>query len=181
MLNKLGAILLVAGLILPYRYDVTPITGAWKQAATALVVGLPMLAAIVYALHVLVPALARFHARYSGALHGLLRALYFILVGSYLLGALQSGGTRADRLFPLMAIALTGSLVAWQQGRGTKALRLPLLLLAIVGLPLVTNLLGGLHTGDLRFGAWIFTAGYALAATLEVRDLRGAGRVTHGG
>ena len=65
-----------------------------------------MLGAIAYSLQVLVPPLARFHARYSGALR----------------------------------------LVAWQQQRGTKALRLPLLL-AIVGLPLVTYFLGGRHGG----------------------------------
>jgi hypothetical protein len=138
-----------------------------------------VLAALAYALHVLLPPLARFHERYGAALHGALRALYFILVGGYLVGAVKGGID--DRLFPLLAVALTGALLWWQQRRGTKAQRLPLLLLIVVGLPAINYFLGGFDTKDLKVGAWVFTAGYLLAVWLEVKDLRRAPPVTHGG
>ena len=181
MLKRLAAVLLLVGLCLPYSCDARPITAVWADAETILMVGIPVLVSVAYALHVLVPALARFHERNGAALHGVFRATYLVLAGAYLSFALHKEGEHADRFHAVIAIALTAAVLWWQQRRGTKAQRLPLLLLVIVGLPEVLYFLSGIHTHDLKIGGWIFTVGYLLAVGLEGRDLRGAPRVTPGG
>ncbi len=181
MLKRLAAVLLLVGLSLPYSCDARPVTVVWADPETIVMVGIPVLVTVAYALHVLVPALARFHERHGAALHGIFRAIYLVLAGAYLSFALHKGEEHADRFHAGVAIALTAAVLWWQQRRGSKAQRLPLLLLVIVGLPEVLYFLSGLHAHDLKIGGWMLTAGYLVAVGMEARDLQGAPRVASGG
>ena len=181
MLRKLGAVLLMVGLCLPYGCDFRPITGVWHAELTVgLFDGLPMLALIAYALHAFLPAIARFHERNGPMLHGVLRALYFVILGGYLWEVADQG----DSWFGMSAAAATtGALLLWQQRRGTKAQRLPLLLLTAAGVPAVYYFAGFTFSGGdgLQIGGWVLTAGYAVAVVAEVLALRGAPPIQHGG
>jgi ABC-type amino acid transport system permease subunit len=177
MLKRLAAVLLLVGLCLPYGCDARPITAVWADPETILMVGIPVLVTVAYALHVLLPALARFHERNGAAFHGIFRAAYLMLAGAYLYFAVHKEGEHADKFHALVALVVTAGLLWWQQRRGTKAQRLPLLLLVIVGLPEVLYFLSAMHAHDVDVGAYVFTAGYLLAVGLEVRDLRGAPRI----
>lgn len=179
MLKKLAAALLLLGLALPYAFGVRPITSAWDGVEPALMVGIPVLIAMAYVLHTLLPPLARFHERNGPALHGLFRVVYFVLAGMYVHAGI--GGESDGWVSWVAAVVVTGGLLYWSQGRGTKAQRLPLLLLVVVGLPAVSYYLSWLHTGDLQAGGWVFTAGWVLAVAGEVGGLRGAAKVAHGG
>ena len=81
----------------------------------------------------------------------------------------------------LVALAVTGALLYWGQGRGTKAERLPLLLLICAGIPTIAYFLDAAHAGELRYGGWVFTVGYLVAAAGEVQGLRAAPKISHGG
>lgn len=182
MLRKVGAILLVVGLCLPYGCDTTPVTilwTSWSEPAQLVFLGVPILLAIAYVLHVFVPPLARFHERNGPALHGVFRAVFFGLAGGYLASALN--GEADARWFWGAALLASGALLYWQQQRGSKAERLPLLLLVAVGIPAVGYFLVLLDAGAFKVGAWVLTAGYLVAVVAEVRALRGAARITHGG
>ena len=182
LLKKFAAVLLLAGLGLPYGCDARPITvlwTSWSDPGTLFALGIPVLAALAYGLHSLLPPLARFHERHGAGLHGILRAMFFLLAGAYLTSGLEGKGD--DFPFWLIALLFSGGLLYWQQQRGTKAQRLPLLLLTIVGVPAVyygTALLG---KGGLQYGGWVFTVGYVAAVAAEVLGLRGTQPVTHGG
>jgi hypothetical protein len=179
MLKRLAAALLLVGLALPYAFGVRPLAGAWDGIGSSLMVGIPMLIAVAYVLHTCLPPLARFHERNGPALHGLFRVVYFVLAGMYVRDGID--GRRDDWVFWVTALVVTGGLLYWSQGRGTKAQRLPLLLLVVVGLPAVSYCLSALDTGDLQAGGWVFTAGWVLAVAGEVAGLRGAPAVSHGG
>jgi len=179
MLKRLAAALLLVGLALPYAVGARPLTGAWDGLESSLMIGIPVLITIAYALHTFLPPLARFHERNGPALHGLFRVVYFVLAGMYVHDGID--GESDGWVFWVAALVVTGGLLYWSQGRGTKAQRLPLLLLVVVGLPAVYYCLSGLHTGDLQAGGWVFTAGWALAVAAEVAGLRGAAKVAHGG
>jgi hypothetical protein len=179
MFKKLAAALLLVGLVLPYSCGVAPLVGVWDDVESALMVGIPVIMAVAFALHTVVPALARFHERNGPALHGLLRVIYLVLAGMYAHAALK---TEEDAWpFWVAALVVTGSVLYWSQGRGTKAQRLPLLLLAIAGLPTVAYFASGIPSGGLEVGAWVFTAGWLLAVGAEVNGLRGKPQVSHGG
>jgi len=181
MLKKIGAALVAVGLFLPYSPDVRVIASVWHNAAEVLFQGFPVLLAFVYALHTFVPPLARFHQRLGQALHGSLRMVYFVLVGAYLATA-AAGRADWPALGPVLAaLVITGGLLYWGQGRGTKAERLPLLLLIAGGVPLIAYFIETLHAGALAYGGWVFTAGYVLALAGEVQGLRAAPRIAHGG
>jgi ABC-type amino acid transport system permease subunit len=177
MLKRISAVLLLVGLGLPYGCDTRPITAVWAEPEVILMIGIPVLVTVAYALHVLLPALARFHERHGAVLHGIFRAAYLLLAGAYLFFAIRKEGEHADKFHALVALVLTAALLWWQQRRGTKAQRLPLLLLVIVGLPEVLYFLSAMHAHDVDIGGYLFTAGYLLAVGLEVRDLRGAPRI----
>lgn len=180
MLRKLGAALLVVGLCLPYGCDVRPITGVWSEPdLSSLFVGIPVLLLIAYALHAFLPAIARFHERHGPMLHGVFRAVYFVLLGGYVMDAPDNDAWP----YLIAAAAVTGALLLWQQRRGTKAQRLPLLLLTAAGVPVVYYFAGFTFSdGDgLRIGGWILSAGYAVAVVAEVLTLRGAPPIQHGG
>lgn len=180
MLKKLAAVALLVGLCLPYTCDIRPITGAWDDLAGAIGIGIPVLIGVAYSLHVLLPPLARFHERHGAMLHGLFRMVYFVLAGYYLADATGDATTARDRLAVVAGLVVTGALLYWEQQRGTKAQRLPLLLLLVFGIPAVSYFLSTVP-GGVQIGAWVVTAAYALAVALEVRDLAGAAPVTHGG
>jgi hypothetical protein len=182
LVRRAAAVLLLAGLVLPYSCDARPITvlwSSWDDLATLFTVGIPVLVALAYGLHRLVPALARFHERNGAALHGLFRAVFFLLAGAYLMRGLE----RRDKDFPswLISLLFCGGLLVWQQQRGTKAQRLPLLLLTIVGLPALYYASALVPDGGMQYGGWVFTLGYVAAVAAEVVALRAAPPVTHGG
>src|SRR2546427_13234437 len=99
LLKKLAAVLLLVGLALPYGCDARPITvlwSSWDDLALLFTVGVPVLAAIAYGLHALLPALARFHERHGAGLHGIFRAVFFLLAGAYLMRGLQGKDDRSE-------------------------------------------------------------------------------------
>jgi len=180
MLKKLAAVVLLAGLVLHHSCGVSPLTGVWQGVATTIMFGIPVLATIAYALHQLLPALARFHERHGAALHGFFRAVCFVLLGVYLGVALNDDAERRTRLATVVTLGITIVLLVWQQSRATKAQRLPLLLLTVVGVGAIYAFAD--YVGDgLQYGGWVFTAGWLLAVGTEVNGLRGAPQVSHGG
>jgi hypothetical protein len=179
MLKKLAAALLLVGLALPYGGGVRPLTGVWDGLEPGLMIGIPLVITVAYVLHTFLPPLARFHERNGPALHGVFRVVYFVLAGMYVHDGID--GESDGWVFWVAALVVTGGLLYWSQGRGTKAQRLPLLLLVIVGLPAVSYCLITLDTGGLQAGGWMFTAGWVLAVGAEVAGLRGAPAVSHGG
>ena len=181
MLRKLGAALVAVGLFLPYSPDIRVISSVWHNAAEVLFQGFPVLLAFVYVLHTFAPPLARFHERHGQALHGALRMVYFVLVGAYLATATAE---RADwpALGPVLAaLVVTGGLLYWGQGRGSKTERFPLLLLIAGGVPTIAYFIETLRAGALAYGGWVFTAGYLLAVVGEVQASRAAPKIAHGG
>lgn len=181
MLKRVAALLLLAGLCLPYACDVRPITGVWHELPGILFVGIPVLATLIYVFHTLVPPLAAFHERHAGLLHGIFQVVYFGLVGGYLAFAVTKRSDWPNALCTATALVVTGFLIVWQQRRGTKAARLPLLLLTAVGVPEVAYLVTFLTAGGLQVGGWIFTAGWVLAVLAEYLTLRAAPIIAHGG
>jgi len=180
MFKKTLAVLLLAGLVLPYSCDTSPILGSWDGALTTAMFGVPVLVTIAYALHQLLPALARFHERHGAALHGLFRAICLVLWGVYL-GALLGEHTETRDLIALsITLLVAAALLIWQQGRGTKAQRVPLLLLTIAGLGAVYAFAWFVGR-ELAYGGWFVTAAWLLAVGAEVNGLQGASRVEHGG
>jgi hypothetical protein len=171
MLKKLAALTLLVGLCLPYGCDIRPITGVWHDIPTILLLGLPVAATIIYALHTLVPVLAAFNERHARTLHGIFRLVYFALIGGYLAFAVTKREGWPGLIETAVALVVTGVLAVWPQARGTKAARLPLLLLTGVGVPAVAYLVGFLREGALQMGGWVFSAGWILAVLAEVQVL----------
>lgn len=179
MLRKLAAALVLAGLCLPYACDVRPVAGVWDSAAHVGLLGVPVLAALLYVLGELVPPFAGALERHGPAAHGVLRAVFLLLASAYLVSAIQGEAGAPQRLGTAAALLVTGGLLVWQQGRGTKGQRVPLLLLAILGIPVVQ--LPVVLEFDLKTGGWLVTAGWALAVLEEMRLLRATPPIVHGG
>jgi hypothetical protein len=171
MLKKLGALALLAGLCLPYGCDVRPITGVWQDVTMVLLLGVPVLATVVYALHALVPAVAAFHERLGRPLHSAFRIVYFALIGGYLAFAVTRRDGWPGPIDAAAALVVTGVLILWQQNRGTAAARLPLLVLTTVGVPAVAYLVAFLREGGLQIGGWVFSVGWVLAVVSEAAVL----------
>jgi hypothetical protein len=180
MLKKLAAVILLVGLVLPHSCGVRPLVGAWDGIGTAIMFGIPVLVTIAYALHQLAPAIARFHERRGAALHGLFRAVCLVLLGVYLGAALGDDAEPRSRIAVAVSFVVASALLIWQQGRGTKTQRLPLLLLTIVGVAALYAFVSWVGAG-LQYGGWVFTAGWLLAVGAEADGLRGAAVVEHGG
>src|SRR3989454_1210961 len=163
MLKKIGAVLLAVGLFLPYTPGNRIVTGLFQDIPTILFQGVPVLITIAYVLHSFVPPLAQFHQRYGQGLHGLFRVVFFVLAGAYLAMSLakEHAGWPAH-FHVIVALVVTGGLLYWGQGRGTKAERLPLLLLICAGVPTIAYFLDAVHAGELMYGGWVFTAGGGL-------------------
>lgn len=179
MLRKIAAALVLVGLCLPYACDVRPITGVWDSLVDAGMLGIPVLAALLYVLREFLPPLAAALERRGPAVHGALRAVFLLVAGAFLFSAIQEKADAGDRIGVAVALLLTGTLLVWQQGRGTKAQRVPLLLLAILGLPVIDVLV--ILKLDLEAGGWMVTAGWALAVVEEFRLLRVTPLIAHGG
>jgi hypothetical protein len=179
MLKKLAALTLLVGLCLPYGCDIRPITGVWHDLPTILLLGLPVLAAVIYALHTLVPLLAAFHERHARTLHGVFRVVYFALLGGFLAFAVTKREGWPGPIETAAALVVTGVLAVWQQHRGTTAARLPLLLLTVAGVPEVAYLVGFLRDGTLQVGGWVFSAGWVLAVLVESQVLAVAPQHPH--
>src|SRR5258705_81966 len=170
MLKRIAAVLLLVGLVLPHSCDVRPVLGAWDGVATTLMFGVPVLVTIAYALHQLVPALAAFHERHGAALHGFFRAVCLVLLGVYVGVALGDDVESRLRIATAASFVVTGALIYWQQSRGTKAQRLPLLLLTIVGVATIYAFVGGVGDG-LQYGGWVFRAAWLRAVGAEATAL----------
>jgi hypothetical protein len=179
--RKLAALALLVGLCLPYACTVRPITGVWHDFPSILFVGMPVIAALIYGLHTLLPLLARFHDRHARTLYAVFRIVYFGLAGGYLAFAVTKRQNWPGPIETAVALVVTGVLFVWQQDRGTRSVRLPLLLLTVVGVPAVAFLVGFLRSGDLQIGGWVLTAGWALAVVAEMQVLSAAPVVAHGG
>jgi hypothetical protein len=179
-LKKLAAVALLAGLVLHHSCGVSPLIGVWQGLATTIMFGIPVLATIAYALHQLLPALARFHERHGPALHGLFRAVCLVLLGVYVGAALDDDAEQRARIATAVTFAITIGLLVWQQSRATKAQRLPLLLLTIVGVGAIDAFVNYVGEG-MQYGGWVFTAGWLLAVGTEATGLRGTPPVSHGG
>jgi uncharacterized protein (DUF983 family) len=179
MLLKLAAAVVLTGLCLPYAGDVRPVAGIWGSPASAALLGVPMLAAVLYVFRELVPPVARAFDGHGPAAHGVLRVTFIVLAATVLLKAIQADATPSQRLGIAVALLLAGGVLAWQQGRGTTAQRVPLLLLAIVGIPVVG--LAVVRQFELQPGGWILTGGWALAVLEEMRLLRATPAIGHGG
>src|SRR2546425_9586251 len=181
MLKKIGAVLLAVGLFLPYTPGNRIVTGLFQDIPTILFQGVPVLITIAYVLHSFVPPLAQFHQRYGQGLHGLFRVVFFVLAGAYLAMSLakEHAGWPAH-LHVIVALVVTGGLLYWGQGRGTKAERLPLLLLICAGVPTIAYFLDAVHAGELMYGGWVFTAGDVVAAGGGGQGVRAAAQRAHG-
>jgi hypothetical protein len=171
MLKKVAALILLVGLCLPYGCDIRPITGVWHDVPTILLLGLPVLATVIYVLHTLLPILAAFHERHARTLHGIFRVVYFVLVGGYLAFAVTKRDGWPGLIETAIALVVTGVLAVWQQHRGTAAARLPLLLLTVAGVPEVAYLVGFLRDGSLQIGGWVFSGGWVVAVIAEAMVL----------
>ena len=174
--------LLAVGPWLPGSFGVRPVTFLVQDASGFVTVGIPILFAFAYAATTLAPPLARRAARDGRALHGVLRAVFFIFVGLSLGAALADPGhtSASDWAARVLAVVLGAGLVYWTQGRGTKAQRVPLLLLAIFGLAAVA-VLWNFPLREWQYGAWTLLAGYIAAVVSEVAVLRPAPTFAHGG
>src|SRR2546428_12349133 len=164
MLKKIGAVVLAVGLFLPYTPGNRIVTGLFQDIPTILFQGVPVLITIAYVLHSFVPPLAQFHQRHGQGLHGLFRVVFFVLAGAYLgMSLAKEHPGWPLPLHVIVALAVTGALLYWEQGRGTKAERLPLLLLICAGVPTIAYFLDTLRRGELMYGGWVFTAGRIVA------------------
>jgi hypothetical protein len=181
MLKKLAAAILAVGLCLPYGCDVRPISGVWHDVPTILFLGIPVIATVIYVLHTLVQPLAAFHERYGQRLHAVLRIVYFGLAGGYLAFAVTRREGWPGLIAAAAALVVTGGALTWQQGRGTKATRVPLLLLLCAGVPEIAFLVDFLREGGLQTGGWVYTAGWLLALFGETQVLKVQPTIAHGG
>jgi hypothetical protein len=172
MLKKFAALMLAAGLCLPYGCDVRPITGVWHDVSTILFLGLPVVASVAYVIHTLVPAVAGFHERHGRVLHAILRILFFGLAGGYLAFAVTKREGWPGLIATAAALVITGGSFTWQRGRGTRATRLPLLLLLCAGVAEIAFLVEFLKAGELQAGGWIYTAGWLVAVFAETQVLK---------
>lgn len=179
MLKKVAAGLLLLGLLLPYSCNTRPILGAWDDLPTVMMLGIPVILAVAYALVALLPAFVRFQDRHGRELHALGRAVFLALWGAYLYAGLK--GESDGPVVWLTPLVVTGALLVWQQQRGTKTERLQLLRLTIVGLPALLYLVSGLVSGGLQIGAWVVTAGWVLGVVAELETLQRAPKVAHTG
>lgn len=179
MLKKIAAGLLLLGLALPYSCGARPVAVAWDDLPTVMLIGIPIIAVLAYAVVALLPAAARFQERHGRVMHAGGRAIFLALWGAYLYGGLKGDSEGpAQWIVPLV---LTAALLYWQQQRGTKTERLQLLRLSVAGLPVLTYLVGGLISGGLQIGAWVLTAGWLLGVVAEVQTLQASPKVTHSG
>src|SRR5260370_5301578 len=106
MFKKLAAGLMLVGLALPYSCGARPVVVAWDDLPSVMLLGIPVIAAVAYALVALLPTVARFQERHGRTLHAAGRALFLALWGAYLYAGLPQPGPAdarrpiAEGLFP---------------------------------------------------------------------------------
>ena len=171
MFKKIAAILLLVGVMTPYSCDVRPIStlrGDWPGVLAA---GVPVLCIIFYALQALVPRLPEVLRGARKALQPLLVAILLVVAGTWIAGVFSEENE------PWPTFALLGASFIWSGWLAVRALRragaanpLPLLLLAIIGIPAVNYFAWEWSDSHLKYGAWILSAGYVLAAVEELRE-----------
>jgi hypothetical protein len=110
-----------------------------------------------------------------------LRIVYFGLAGGYLAFAVTRREGWPGLIAAAAALVVTGGALTWQQGRGTKATRVPLLLLLCAGVPEIAFLVDFLREGGLQTGGWVYTAGWLLALFGETQVLKVQPTIAHGG
>jgi hypothetical protein len=171
MLKKLGAALLLVGLLLPYSCDARPITAMWNAGSLndVLTISIPVLAAAIYILHRLAPPVARFHERYAVPLSALLFFLTVVVAAAFVYDALSGDGD--EWMFAIVGVVVVAAILFWARRRGTMVDRLPLLMLAPVGIAALSFFTSLLDTGDLKAGGWLATAGYVLATVGEITSV----------
>jgi len=179
MLKKLAAGLMLVGLALPYSCGARPVVIAWDDLPTVMLIGIPVIAALAYALVTFVAPAARFQERHGRTMHAVGRGIFLALWGAYLYAGLK--GDSDGPLEWIVPVVVTGALLYWQQQRGTKTERLQLLRLTVVGLPVVMYLVSGLISGGLQVGAWVLTGGWVIGVVAEVETLQRAPKVAHSG
>lgn len=171
MVRKLAAILLLIGILTPYSCDVRPVSTLWSDRIVILLVGVPVLCIVLYVLQALLGAVRAALRRAPAAVNPALLSIFLLLVIGWVANTFREETTSwQDWTALACAVLWGGALVVSSLRRGPPAERFPLLLLANMGIPVVIYFYW--EYSHLRYGAWILTAGYALAAFAE---LRGAG------
>jgi len=180
MLRKIAAVLLLIGLCTPYSCDVRPVSllapkaggDPWGYPATLI----PVLAAMVYVAISLLPGAGAWAGRRGATIRGLLAVLFGVMAGAWLVGQMGDARGRehidvSDWTMLAAGLAWSVGLLLWTRRRGASADQVPLMLLAILGLPVVFCFY---PPSGLRYGGWILTAGYFLAVVAEARALQEA-------
>lgn len=168
MIRKLAAVLLLAGILTPYSCDVRPVTMLWGEQISRLLVGVPVLCIILYALQALLDPLSRMLRRAPAFLNLLLLTIFFVLALGWILNSLSEGEADIPAWASLAgAILWCVALIAWSLRTRPAPERFPLLLLANIGIPVIIYFVW--EYSNLRYGAWLLTAGYLLAVLEEAR------------
>src|SRR5258708_37071197 len=94
MLKKLAAGLMLVGLALPYSCGARPVVVAWDDLPSGMLLGIPVIAAVAYALVALLRTVARFQGRHARTLHAAGRALLLVLWVAYLNAGLKGDSER---------------------------------------------------------------------------------------
>jgi hypothetical protein len=177
MLRKLAAVLLLIGLCTPHSCDVRPIEQLVPRSGAdpwgLFLLGIPVLAALVYVAFALLPAAARGIRAHGAAVRGVASGLFHLLSLGYLvMQYLDSRGRAkvdaAGWTFLVLALVWSSGLIFWSRTRGEKADQAPLVLLALVGLPVVFFFW---PPSALKAGGWVLTTGYLMAVLAETREL----------
>jgi hypothetical protein len=168
MLKKIAAVLLLIGIATPYSCDVRPVTTLWGDWSGILAAGVPVACIILYALQALAGPLSGLLARARKVLQPLLVVILLVVIGTWITGLLSDENERWPTYAVLAGSCLWGGwLVVRAFGRGRAASAVPLLLLAIVGIPAINYFVW--EWGRLKYGAWFLSAGYVLAAVEALR------------
>ncbi len=170
-LRRLAAVLLLIGLVTPYSCDVRPITTLWGEWVGVLVAGIPVLCLLIYALQALVRLVAAFMLARRRIFQPLFLAVLLLVTVVWITGQIQEDTQYAPVLAVLAGSLLwSGTLFALTLRRGRRANPFPLLLLATAAIPVINYFYW--EYDRLKYGAWILTAGYALAVFEEMRERR---------
>ena len=174
MLRKTAAVLLFIGLCTPHSCDVRPI-GFLVPTGDNLpwgffLAGIPVLAALVYVAFALLPPATRWIRAHGAAVRGVASGIFHLVALGYLVMEYLDSRDKVDvRAWTFLVLALVWSsgLIFWSRRRGEKADQAPLVLLAMVGLPVLFFF----SPSGLEPGGWILTTGYLLAVLAEIREL----------
>jgi hypothetical protein len=175
MLRKTAAVLLLIGLCTPHSCDVRPIEQLVPRSDPwgMILLGIPVLAALVYVAFALLPPVGRWIRAHGAAVRGIASGLFHLVALGYLVMEYLDSRGRANVdadawAFLVLALVWSSGLIFWSRRRGEKADQAPLVLLALVGLPVLFFFW---PPSALEYGGWILTTGYLLAVLAEMREL----------